>query len=406
MRLKSIIFFIFIFSVCGNIHSQEKDSVGLDASKYLLQKRYRPADAEFVNDKWSDNTFLSISAGVHNLFGQDFGYGPVASFSYGKWFGKSNAVRATFAGGYFYRNADLRRNINFALTFSHMFNISSYVSGYDPKRFVEFSTVEGLGYLLATVPDKRPGHCLRLHLGINANMRLGRDIDFFIEPLATFTTGEIHRSRTEGWHNYYLGYSLSMGLSYRFPSSKSGRVGPVHDREFFLTFMGGFQFQNSEMVVKNIGVFKSAGPSAMIGAGKWFSDYFAWRGTLFFGYDKWQFQEAVGTSLCYYGGARVDAILDVYKLASGKNSVFGAAVVLGPEVGYFYKDDKVADLGKLYVGLNAGIQVRARFAKRWTVFLEPAMGILPYSAINPLDGSRSNYYDGLFRCNLGIEIAL
>ena len=73
------------------------------------------------------------------------------------------------------------------------------------------------------------------------------------------------------------------------------------------------------------------------------------------------------------------------------------------------KEDLRETLGRLYLGVSTGAQVKFRLTPLLALFVEPRFSIVPYAApavtgsgIN----SYQNYYDGVMNFNAGIELCL
>ena len=129
------------------------DTVGgkkfFNALDYSMQKRYRPKNMVFANNKWTDNTFVGIDMGVESFLnreGSEMGLYKIFSAGYGKMFTPVHGARVNLNGGWALHKRTSDSYMRVGLQASHLFNITAYMKGYNPSRIFELSTVLGLGY--------------------------------------------------------------------------------------------------------------------------------------------------------------------------------------------------------------------------------------------------------------------
>ena len=178
-----------------------------------------------------------------------------------------------------------------------------------------------------------------------------------------------------------------------------------------MAFFVGPQMQNSELVVKEMGIFNSIGPHFGITAGRWLNDFFALQASGFYSSDKWIRDIDGQLKDSRYIGLRVEGRFDPLMMIPGwkEKSGISVPVLFGPEAGYMHKDDRSMKIDKVYLGLTAAFQLRYKILDFLSLYLEPRFSIVPYYLdfhTNYLDesGVRKTYYDGLVNVNFGIEI--
>ena len=243
-----------------------KQAKMFNALKYSMQKRFRPKDELFVVGSFWDHTFVSLAGGVEKWVprqGVEFSLGPTFYASVGKWWRPYHGVRVSLAGGTFVRCSDSEKLAAVGLDVAHLFNLNAYLGGYKRGRFLEISTVEGIGYRYSSIGGEG-AHALDVHLGLNLNLHLGARMDFFVEPRVAFYGDGIDHSADVNWHGYDVGYGGMMGLTYRFlpegsefPGSRSGV-----EEETFLSVAVGQQFQLSDLV-QEMGIGNSTPATAI-----------------------------------------------------------------------------------------------------------------------------------------------
>ena len=81
---------------------ENSDSAGMfNALDYSMQSRYIERGEPFIENKFSDNTFLSVHGGSEKLSprgNSTYNWSAAAKISFGKWFNPYNALRVTLAG--------------------------------------------------------------------------------------------------------------------------------------------------------------------------------------------------------------------------------------------------------------------------------------------------------------------
>lgn len=396
-----------------------KTDKGFNALQYSLQKRYRAKGYEFKNNSFKDNTYLSVQLGMEGMVhrkGADIKGGPRFGLSGGKLFTSAHSGRVSLNGGWFGHDLDNDKLYHFGISASYLFNITSYLKGYNPYRLLEVSTVAGLGYRLSCGADET-FQVGELHLGAQLKLHIHRQIDFFIEPLVTFYTDGIDHYSQKNWHKYDVGYSASVGFIYRpqDPLLAHKRKGEVTAESSFLnnTFVsvaGGMQFQNSDFV-KDMGILNSMGPHINVSVGKWYVPYLGLRCSGFYSTDKWRELPDKQFETTTYAGLRAEGMLNVFGFIKDRKWAkrLSLSGLLGAEIGNMNKTDPDLPIKTTYIGLTGGVQLKCNITKQLAVFIEPRGSLVPYSNLepdpaNPRNTFRKNYSDNVFNLNIGIEL--
>ena len=379
---------------------------GFDASKYKMMKRYQPKDqVKFVSDYFSDNTFYQIRASSLKLAAPDYSFGIVAGFNFGKWFHEDHALRLNLSGGHWYDNFNGHGILSGELTMSYLFNVASYLGGYIPKRFCEFSVVAGGGYAVSGYTENW-GHALTGHVGVNIDMKLSSVVSFFVEPLAKIYSNGMAVSRAGNWRSWLSAFEGSTGLSFELVPTKV----EMPKKKWFISILAGPQLQNSANVYDKVGLLHALGFNANLAVGQYFTDYFALRGTLSYSRHNWvRYDELLLYS--HYYSVRAEGMFDfVEAFSKNEHHHLTFAILAGPEFGYMYKDDYGEEyISAPYIGLTAGAQLRFFLAPKLKLFFEPRFSLVPYMAKSYDKTTLNdfvNYYDGVINMNLGLEIDL
>lgn len=420
--MKKLFFIVvFIMSVSPLIGQDDTTKVAVDkgwnAMQYSLQKRYQPKGEPFVQEKFTDHTFISLSGSGFGLIPSDNtnpAHGANFSIGVGKWFDRSNALRIEMGGTQYHRRKITVPTRLAELFVAHQFNMSNYLRGYKESRFCEISTVEGVSGFAAN-SGKTWKFGAGVHLGFNFSFRLNTHIDLYLEPLFSFYTAGVDPAIQEDWHKYDLSYRYTMGLRYNFFKIKKPQK--IHwlerDVNGYMFYGGGVQSQYSDLVLNKVGLFKSLGPHLFVGAGSWVKDFFGVRGSLFYSNHLWASYQDFGNMQAHYMGARLEITLEpfylVHKRAINERR-FTCAFILGPEIGYMNRKDVEKDYRTIYIGATVACQPNVKITKNVGLYLEPRFSLVPYS-VNESSGIggimvRNGYFDAIFNLNIGFTYSL
>lgn len=404
MRRCAVIIFMLLLCLSGAA-AQDSLSVservrpaGFDAGNLVSAGRSRASNiSHFENEKFSDNLSLKAVTSVVAPKSSSYGFSSLYGLALQKWCTPSFGLRASALGGYipYNFNGTVLPEVN--VSAAALFNLSSYLGGYDVSRFCEVSTVLGAGY--SWVGGCREEHTFVGSIGVDVNMRITRSLSVYIEPYVPVYVN----SRSLDY-----GFGTTVGLAYDFSGNA---VQPACAGRYFLTLAGGLQVQNSALMRK-ASAAEALGFHTTLGVGRRFTDFFDMRLSAAYSRNTWQVYYGGRRMPSEYYALRLEGVLDVVRLVmrhSDKVSSFGCGVVAGPEVGFMHKKDLGYSLKKYYVGMAAGVHADCRLGECVSLFLEPRFTFVPYTA--PNDDSTSyninrNYYDSLFNLNIGLEIAL
>ena len=400
----------------------DSSSVLLDQSilGLKMQGRYRPLNQPFNNSKaLSANSYLYIIGSGYRQFADNYSNGPYLTLGWGKWISRWHGMKLNFGGGYFYDNYKPQRVVMADVRASYMFNLSGYVDGYKADRSIEWLPLAGLGFTMLTTEGKTTWGP-SAHVGFDLNMRLFPGMDLVFEPLFELQNDSRRLSRMDVWRSYL--FALHGGVGARFYIDK-GLRGADPGKDWFFTLSGGVQKQNSELAGQ-IDFLKSLGGVGMSGFGRYYGDSFAFRIQTGFSWHYWKEikpgdkdlygnELEPGLFLSAYIPVRLDVMAEMLSLLLGdripEDYRLGVWAMGGPEAGLLFKQDPYyKNIIYPYAGASGALQVKYRLWKGVSIFLEPRLSWVPYSAHTFLrnDTQDDNYYDYVMSVSLGIETRL
>jgi hypothetical protein len=412
---------------------------GFDVSSLLNGTRYKaPAHTEFNKNSFFSNTFIGVRASTIKVMTPDYGFGPTAGGVIGKWVHPAVAVRLGAGLGYWYDNFDARKIRAIDLSADVMFNMMSYVGGYNTARFCEMSVVGGLGYTHVWKKLADHGDALSAHVGLNFDMRIYDRLHLFVEPQVNLFFNPRHGSPRKGiaissagdWRSYMPAFNTFVGLAYNFGQTKpqvqrlsgSWKNPKLDWNGYYVSALAGLQFQsNSRLVWKgNMSAGERVGMHYSLGGGRWFNEFLAVRVSASYSQNNWVKYLSAKPLRSRYMSVRLEGVLDVLNMGrhlygksigveNPEDCFFGLAILAGPEMGHMVKHDKTSKVHDHYVGLVGGLQARFRVHKWVSVIAEPRFTVVPYTAPNSdvdAPNDNRNYYDALLNFNVGIEVRI
>lgn len=386
--------------------SQAADSLAgysFDANDYSLMKRWRPEDQVEFEKKGGRNMFVGLTGTAYKPLHGGYSSGPHFSVNFGKWFDPYNGLRIAPGAGYYFNNSTSSRVKQLDLKASYLFNISSYVGGYKPTRFMEISAVAGLGYAYRWSPAYT-GHSLTAHVGFNFSMHVLRNVYLFAEPqieLSVDGLGKPNSAVAQRLTPYFTG---AIGVGYRFNTDKREWL---PQGKWFFTLAGGTQFLTAGHVFNEMTANKAFGMHFAFGAGRRYWHWFALRLSVAYSQHNWD-QNVYGDGMqAKYAVGRLEAMVDLVSLIGGRgDNRFCVSLMVGPEAGLM-KHAAAARNIMPFVGITGGAQVKTRLSRSVALFIEPRISMVPYPAKSSATGIKAyNCYDGVFNCNIGIEYSL
>lgn len=432
--MKGLRIYILLLFVCGTFGEviAQQDTIAVkpsfNALDYSLQKRFHPGDkALFVPKKGLTNMFVSAFGGFDKMLSReetDFAVGPVFGVSLGKNVSRVSTFRVNLFGGSYTRNFNHARLIRWGGELDYLFNASTFISGYNPGRLVELSTVTGIGYQMAFL-EKNSAHVGDFHLGVQLRLHTSPCFDFYLEPRVRIQTDGISRMIQYNWHKYDLSFGAMAGLTYRFQaapltSGVKSLDGDALVDNTFISFASGGQVQLSGLT-RDVGTLSSVGPAFSLSAGKWLMPAFGIRLSGFSSADTWHEQkkdidvldESSATRTYYemstYVGGRLEGMFRLSYFFNGHqiDSPFDINLLAGGEFGHMRKEDAAYPVKCGYYGFTGGAQFKFRLTDYLAFFVEPHTSLISYSlnkTVSENKITREKYSDCLFNLNVGLEI--
>lgn len=321
---------------------------------------------------WADNIFIGVMGGPTALLSSDpsnwSDYGGLRlAGTLGKWFGHTNGLRLNVNGSYFdqkYHNKV--KAIGAGL--DYMLNMHNAFGGYNPDRRFWVNALAGVSYNYTSVYSGIHGHAFGYGGGLQANVRLSRDVDFVVEPRVDFY-GNSYAPYVNSFNQRDVMGSVLAGLVYTYHDRRALRDDDTftqqawHDHMFVETGIG-LNLPVMASSLKHPGDYLR--PSLYVAVGKWFSPLHGMRlwGQLA------QTQYDVNDRNRYkHVSAGADYLLNLTNALYGYRADRKFDVVGGLGANVLRREGKTS----LFMGLDASLRATWRPNRLMGFFIEPRL---------------------------------
>ncbi len=377
MKLGKVSSITTVIALCASLSANAQEAI--DGIKYVLQDR--PALDTLPGNKFKDNMFLEMSTGIHYFAtpgnkGEHNAPGYEVAIAAGKWFDLVNGMRlgAKFSTAKYKGNENIRTK-SASIYADYVYNLSSYLGGYNPYRVFNLSPFAGLS-LGTSMENGNQSLVSSLRLGLNGAFRVSRGVSIFVEPMLQTYTDNFTPS--ENWRGVDFVPTVMLGLKFETVP------------QVYRTYCDEFYKDNGPF--SNLFVSAAAGaaslpgialgsyesrykisPTGRLSIGNWFNPYSGLRMSVGADFSSQNAVHAVNPFV------QADYMFNLSSLFEGHNinrifSIYGIA-----GLNYKFADTKKAmlseDSEKDYVGLGLGMQGSFRLSNKFRLFIEPRVDV-------------------------------
>lgn len=385
----------------------KNDSIeGFNAIDFLMQTRYQFPDKPFQKQSWLDNTYLQVGAGLFNpnqrgqLQVRDM---QEIHFNVGKNLTPVHGVRVGLSYGTGHERetgTELQSSLAHA---DYLFNVSSYIGGYNPDRFFEVSTILGLGYQQTNLLGQKKGS-LEGHFGAELRIKAGEQAYISLEPMVQINNGRVQ----DNWR--YVGMGTGVTLNYQYylrPLTPDGGGSSryTHISPYFVEYGLGYQLHN----LMKTGFWRSRGASYQINMGKWFSPALGARagvGVSSNTYDR-QVSDADSRAQFYdmgYAEGHMEALVN--PLGFVKSNALDARAGFHVFGGVTFGGADIFDREQTYhfSGYTAGLQAWYKLQPGLQLYVEPRLSYIRGNFDADATAHFSDNYEKLLSLNVGLRM--
>lgn len=336
----------------------------------MVPAEYR-SSAEFDRSSFQNHLFISFGGGVNALKSGGMkesieGLGPTVSLGIGKWFTPASALRLSGVAGFCDNplkqvNAGDFKHVDFRA--DYMLNFNNVFGGYDPDRIFSLIGIAGLNLAATKNGSASWKYAPGVGVGAQANVRVSRNLDLFVEPRINIYGDQYAGGRSWGKKDWTG--EVNVGLTtYLDRTERSAQ--PFSSNHFFdnmfMTAGVGAQLLLTKSVVDHSGTL---GPLFSVSLGKWFTPISGLRITGAGGY----FASYTSQRMRHpYVTAGVDYLLNIHSALAGydPDRSFEWIGTVGANVAYVGKTER-----KFNPGFSLGLQALWHVSPRLGIYIEP-----------------------------------
>ncbi len=407
----------------------------IDATKYILDKRYINYGDEFAKKHSYDHWYFEFGIGAEQFvpYSEKYKYDMFtkAYGSIGKNLSRNHSLRATLELAFGHQPNVDKMLYRAGGKLDYIFSLSSYLNGYKPDRTMELSTVMGVGLVKSyrhggtqISPEAHAGLQFRFYTGpqgyINVEPYFGMAPDFIDLCSQSWRRYDVFYGVNLSYV-YYLGNNLSKQARQRFIDKGHHLNNPlVSDSVTYRSWMAPFFVELSTGAAVSgspkFEVRKTMGRDMSVSLGKWFSPSIGVRVSVNGMETLWDqtVQPATSSRPKYVTNynttnysVRMEGMFNPLGLKRNYswNSRFGFHFLAGYGLGWMYRDGRksVSGLTHAYTG---GVQLWTALNDGVRLFIEPRFTSLVHRVDYYTSSASSLHKEKKLHCNLGLSVLL
>lgn len=438
-----------------------------DYAKYIMDKRDRGIN-EDGSKHWYDNLFVQAGAGAEQIipYSEDFHFDPLttAHGALGLQLGKFNSVRVVAHGGLGYQRNYDRMYARLGGKIDHLFDLSSFLNGYQPSRMLGVQTVVGAGAQIARISNgwtglskKRMESAVEAHAGLQLRFYTGPNGYLNVEPYMGLASDQIDLSRGNNWRRFDVIYGANINFVYYFTNhlSRQARIRQIEEarrngnddwvlykdvtidydsiqrrampgRDSILQswqtpWLFEYAFGANITTSKGLSPMESMGSGARLAIGRWLSPVIGIRITGSERTATWSHQTkeysntpyTIHNNLQYYS-VGAEGMINPFGLSRNFSwdNPFGGYLLIGGEYGWIKRDEQpTKDNKRTYMhcrseAYTAGIHLWYQLSKGIQAFVEPRFSHnvykIPYNGAKGAPSRNERFSDNNYAIYVGL----
>ena len=410
--VKILIIGVSIITPLAGFAQEKRDTIsGFNAMDYLLQNRFRNTGYPFKNKSILDHTYMQVGVGASYIMPvENIRYGMIKNvhFALGKDFSPYNSFRIGVDYGAGHRSLTHQELRLLTGTLDYVFNLTSYIYGYNPMRSFEIMPSFGVGYTRSSYlgyTDK----AYDIHVASQLRFAAGKDAFISIEPRVTLITDQMDHSGTVNWHGIDMIAGGLVNYTYYFKpliDDKTKMKNVDFSHNYFVGTSMGMQIQN----ISGMNLLETSGATYGLSFGKLYENGLGFRFSTDFAtnnYRQFDYNSYKIRTTEHYIDLRAEVLVNPVAFFVKKSSekLFGTNVALGAAFGRMHKYDYDGKSSFNYFGYTTGLQGWVRMQKGLKLFVEPrAMFVVDYYTPNEISTRFEKKTNVLYDFDMGLNM--
>lgn len=411
-----------------------KDSLKtVNAMDYIMDTRYLTPGDSLSKGRWYRDLFLQMGIGAERVFPptQSYKFNTLTTFHFGlgKQFGKYHSLRLLVDAALGYQQDYDRMYVRIGGQLDHLFDLSSYINGYNPARLLGVATVVGVGLHHAQLRRTgRHSNPYEAHGGLQFRFYTGPHGMLNIEPYVALASDGIDLSQSRNWHRYDITYGVNANFVYYFDNhlSRAARNRMIMKTKakdpnlvtadstrlyawqspWLIELAGGI----SAADIPGMSMSQTMGYEWALGAGKWLSPVIGLRASAMLRNTTWAKRTQSFNQITYeedlhsyYVGARLEGMLNPLGFLHSFrwDAPIGFYLVGGAGLGWLVKQKDSPSLHCWSESFTAGLHLWARLTDGLQFFIEPRYTYNVYNVPYKNVKWSANYSDNTYGVNVG-----
>ena len=423
-----------------------------DYAEYIMDTRDRGKN-EDAHKHWYDNLFVQMGAGAEQIvpFSENFRFDAITTghIGVGIQIGRYNHVRLIGHGGLGYQKYSDRMYGRLGYKIDHIFDLSSFLEGYQPTRLLGVATVLGFGGQTAKLNNYKGKFdtAMEGHGGLQLRFNTGSNGYLNIEPYIGLAADQIDLSEYNNWRRFDVIYGVNLNFVYYFTNhlSRQARARQIEEakrmekydwviydslkvgydeiakqykyekdsilQSWQTPWVFDYAFGANLSTSNGLSPLETLGSSAHLSAGKWLSPVIGARITLSSRSTTWLHETVVADGVNYtnrrnmeYYSIGAEAMINPFGLSKNFtwDNPYGFYLVAGGEYGWIKRDKTKNVLHCRSEAYTAGLHFWYKLSDGVQVFLEPRFTHNVYKV--PYRDARWNhrYSDNAYGVRIGL----
>ena len=423
-----------------------------DYAKYIMDIRDRGIN-EDNHKHWFDNLYLQAGAGAEQIipFSDNFRFDPMTTghFAVGIQVGKYNSFRLKLHGGLGYQKYYDRMYGRLGFKVDHVFDLSSFLEGYQPTRMLGIGTVLGFGAQKAKLNNYKGkwGNAVEGHGGLQFRFYTGPNGYLNVEPYLGLASDQVDLSELDNWRRFDVLYGVNINFVYYLTNhlSRQARARQIEavlpeNRNDWVRYENvtvGYDEITKQPIIGQDSILQSwqtpwsfdfalganlatsndlsplstLGSSAHLSAGKWISQVIGARFTASTRSATWTEETVVADGVNYtnrrnmeYYSLGAEVMMNPFGLSKNFawDNPYGLYVLAGGEYGWIKRDQKKNVLHCRSEAYTAGLRLWYKLSDGVQIFVEPRFTHNVYKI--PYKNARWNhrYSDNTYGLRVGL----
>lgn len=404
------------------LDSSANQRINFNPLDYQLQKRYLYKGEEFKKRPFYERAYIGLYGGLQQVApkgGRRLETGMSAAGFLGYDFNRLSSIRLSGDLNMYKLISGKGTIKQIGLDLDYLFNVSSYLYGYNPRRVFEVSGFIGAGAIESHL-NSNVHKVLKGQVGAHLSFRTAGNTALFVEPFMALSTDGVDHSSNTNPSIYDVIYGVRAGCSLHFRSSGDFFKGTVYNGSLFFDFSQGaamFYSRGGQPILKTMGTMYQ------VAMGKWLNPILGFRASVSVSDYYWLSLTTKGIKYpngrvrpayetrykTYLFTGRIEGMLNPVHFSSRWRKtphLVDLNLLLGGEFGWMSKrySRGVTRADGYYKGITGAMQLLYNMTPTTSLYIEPRALLAMYSRSGKTINSSKSNVDKVGYVSAGVRL--